>query len=275
MNKLILAVVTSVTLFSGEILLTEFKSGGVIKASEMNGNFEALKIGIKVVEKNITTNISNLKIRVFNVENQEVVDFSDDISNLEIKISELETAVTSLEAKNQELQLIINSVDMEVIKNLTTKVQLLETILYPHKEEGNETVVTGDVITVDGVFERNNLLQVVTDNSTGFMFSDEVRTIQKMSWSNGNSFCTNLELGGYSDWRIPTKEELGIVAGESIFVNKEDGQYWDTDINEHTRNGYDFYDDYGYKNYVNWSSGSGGFTDPNNLYYIVCIRSIL
>jgi len=64
MKKLILAVVTSVTLFSGDTSLIEFKSGGVIRASEMNQNFKILEN----VDSSLKSQLEKLIKRVVELE---------------------------------------------------------------------------------------------------------------------------------------------------------------------------------------------------------------
>jgi len=303
-RRVILPIIFGLTILSAD--LVEFQSGGIIKAEEMNGNFQFLENGIESVRTKITqidnNRSSGLEIRVNNLEqttsnftaNQNQVysfeknisnnqskieslekkDNSETVQNLAKKVEDLENFISDLQIENQNLKQIVNTFDSNAILNLTLKIKNLENILYPHKADGNNTIVTGDLITSDGVFERNNILQTVTDHSTGFMYSDEVRTIQKMSYSTASSFCSKLELGNFTNWRLPTKGELQTVAGEKIFVNKDSENYWDIEINENTRNDYSWQSDYSYGGYVNWSSGSSGFSDKVNLYYVVCIRSI-
>jgi len=50
----------------------------------------------------------------------------------------------------------------------------------------------------------------VTDTSTGLMWQQTTGTLSKavMTWEEALSFCENLSLGGYDDWRLPNKNEL-------------------------------------------------------------------
>jgi len=74
-------------------------------------------------------------------------------------------------------------------------------------------------------YTRSSTKEVVTDNVTGLMWQDneEVITIKKpyitqTNYNAGNysdtsgdtaaTYCKNLTLGGYSDWRMPTIEEM-------------------------------------------------------------------
>jgi hypothetical protein len=63
----------------------------------------------------------------------------------------------------------------------------------------------------------------VTDNVTGLMWAQELST-SAYSWSDAVEYCNTLELGGYSDWRLPTVKEL--------WSNRDFAQGWpwvDTD----------------------------------------------
>jgi hypothetical protein len=63
----------------------------------------------------------------------------------------------------------------------------------------------------------------VLDNNTGLMWQ-AVPSDDKFSWSEGGDYCDELELDGYSDWRLPTAEELF-----SISDFEEGWPYLDTD----------------------------------------------
>jgi hypothetical protein len=45
-----------------------------------------------------------------------------------------------------------------------------------------------------------------------------------VTWNQANAYCTNLRLGGYSDWRLPTIDELQGIYDPGIDVS---GQYAD------------------------------------------------
>ena len=55
-----------------------------------------------------------------------------------------------------------------------------------------------------------------TDNVTGLMWQQtadrdgngEVKAVDKLSQSDAISYCSNLSLAGYSDWKLPDAKEL-------------------------------------------------------------------
>jgi hypothetical protein len=54
-----------------------------------------------------------------------------------------------------------------------------------------------------------------TDPATGLMWMTEDNGAN-VSWNQANAYCSNLRLGGYSDWRLPTIDELQGIYDPSI-----------------------------------------------------------
>jgi len=126
------------------------------------------------------------------------------------------------------------------------------------------------------VYERDDATEIVIDHSTGLHWQDdeEAKTVTKpwitqASLTAGNvmdtsgdtatTYCENLTLGGYLDWRLPTAVELlGIVdygtsnpsIDTSIFNNTTSGRYWTSITDIFTDSDYAVlvYFDYGYEN---------------------------
>ncbi len=48
----------------------------------------------------------------------------------------------------------------------------------------------------------------VTDNLTGLVWARNASLGGLMNWGAAVDYCTNLEYGGYSDWRLPNRHEL-------------------------------------------------------------------
>ena len=86
-------------------------------------------------------------------------------------------------------------------------------------------------------FSRSNA--IVTDNATGYMWADNIDTKNlKMNFNEAKDYCNNLSLGGFTDWRLPTKEELYLLtdygnfypATNNIFQNTASYYYWSYDL---------------------------------------------
>lgn len=57
-------------------------------------------------------------------------------------------------------------------------------------------------------FSRNDLTDIVTDSTSGLQWQDD-SDINTGNWIEAINYCENtLELGGYTDWRLPNKNEL-------------------------------------------------------------------
>ena len=102
---------------------------------------------------------------------------------------------------------------------------------------------------------RDDAKEVVIDNATGLMWQDnsKFKTVKKRwvtianynagkyndtSGDTATTYCTNLTLGGYEDWRLPTRKELETLVDigrynprvalglNPEFLNFVSGDYW-------------------------------------------------
>ena len=67
------------------------------------------------------------------------------------------------------------------------------------------------LVYAEADFTRDNE-QIVTDNITNLQWQDDndAKTVTK-SWVDAISYCEELTLGGYTDWRLPNINELKII----------------------------------------------------------------
>jgi hypothetical protein len=75
----------------------------------------------------------------------------------------------------------------------------------------------------------------VTDNDTNLTWQQQGDATGDTNWTNANSYCQNLTLGGSSDWRLPFIKELQSIADYehnnpaidiSVFTGTASAQYW-------------------------------------------------
>jgi hypothetical protein len=69
--------------------------------------------------------------------------------------------------------------------------------------------------TINPLSYTDNGDGTVTDNNTGLMWQQQVAD-NKMTWSEAGAYCSSLTLGGYSDWKLPSKTKLMSIVDYSI-----------------------------------------------------------
>ena len=139
---------------------------------------------------------------------------------------------------------------------------------------------------------RDDSKEVVVQISTGLMWQDNVaaqtvtkRWLTELNYykcTNNNTdcentagdtaatYCTDLSLGGFSDWRLPTKEELfGILKSDAtfpsisaVFQHITSDFYWSSTIDN----------DYGAWG-ATFDYSNHSISGKNNSYYVRCVRA--
>ena len=66
-------------------------------------------------------------------------------------------------------------------------------------------------------FSRDETNDTVTDTVSNLMWQDTASVSSTtFTWDEANTYCSNLSLSGYIDWRLPTIEELISITNKSI-----------------------------------------------------------
>ena len=73
-------------------------------------------------------------------------------------------------------------------------------------------------ITKSSEFISKNIVKI-----DGVMYQNE--PFKEVKWEEAKSYCLNLKLGGYSDWRLPTKKELNKLANIKLYGTWDN--YWE------------------------------------------------
>lgn len=82
--------------------------------------------------------------------------------------------------------------------------------------------------------------------------------------SSAEMMCKNSTLGGHSDWRLPTKDELMVLYNERIRIGDfSSGFYWSSSTYTHL-----------YNYYLNFETGKLYCNSDNDLKSIRCVRSL-
>ena len=117
---------------------------------------------------------------------------------------------------------------------------------------------------------------VLTDSKTGLMWQDDsaAKYVQK-DWDEAMSFCNQLHLGGYDDWRLPNiKELIRILStkprdggmGKGFNYVGASGYYWSSSAHETSKEFawmMNFKRGYEYSNYKTY------------VRHVRCVRDIL
>ncbi len=122
-----------------------------------------------------------------------------------------------------------------------------------------ESILTSDTVNGDGI---------VTDSATGLMWQKNY--VENKAWQEALSYCADLTYAGYTDWRLPDKNELiSLVNYEksdpaSDFPDMPSTKFWSSSTN----NSLDVESAWS----VIFYSGSIGNGSKSSAYYVRCVR---
>lgn len=103
----------------------------------------------------------------------------------------------------------------------------------------------GNSAAQDGSYTLNSISftinddGTVKDNNTSLMWQQQDDGLVR-TWSDANTYCENLTLGGYADWRLPTEKELISIMDYgrynpsidlTVFPDTKSSIYWSSTIN--------------------------------------------
>lgn len=121
-------------------------------------------------------------------------------------------------------------------------------------------------------FIRDENKEVVLDTKTNLVWQDDINTsTQSLSWSEAISYCEGLSLGGYSDWHLPSFNQLYFLANrakfnpalESGFSYVSTDFYWSsTTYDNNSVNAWN----------VSFKDGLDDFLGKSNSNYVRCVR---
>jgi hypothetical protein len=125
--------------------------------------------------------------------------------------------------------------------------------------------------TINPPSYRDNGNGTVTDNVTGLMWQQEDDDILR-TWDQTCTYCDNLSLAGYSDWRLPSKKEFMSIVDygtynpsidTTYFLNMNASCYWSSTTYAYNAS---------YAWYVYFFDGYVGSFYKSSTYYVRCVR---
>ncbi len=119
-----------------------------------------------------------------------------------------------------------------------------------------------------------NSNETVSCDVSKLMWQDnsEAKTVKK-NWSDAIKYCEDLSFAGYSDWRLPNKNELLSIVDRTKYEPSINGAF------KNITTSYDYWSSTTYASYTSYAWDvlfSDGSTDYNYEYisrYVRCVRA--
>ena len=117
-------------------------------------------------------------------------------------------------------------------------------------------------VWVEGVKSSQKPVVMVFDAETDLLWQ-KTAAVNRRNWSNANEYCRNLQLGGFTDWILPSKDQLRrIQPKKHRFAGRGlDDYHWSsTPVNYSNAYRVDLYD------------GTSYSTSKSSVEYVRCVR---
>ena len=111
----------------------------------------------------------------------------------------------------------------------------------------------------------------VTDNVTGLMWQQEDDDTTR-TWDDATSYCEDLALSGYSDWRLPSAMELMSIVDYGTYSPSIDTTYFSGTSASYYWSSTTLANDTSYAWGVGFSYGNVGNGSKSSGYYVRCVR---
>ncbi len=157
-----------------------------------------------------------------------------DVSDVEL--NSVQTASVTITGINVPVNLTINDGDSQYSldngitwSNSNTTVENNQTILVKHTSASSYKGSATTTLKVGGVSdifdsttkaEVQNIENVVTKGNLMWEDTSHVKT-EIPTWFMANAYCQDLELGGFTDWKIPSLEEGNTIQVAGLTINYE------------------------------------------------------
>ena len=146
------------------------------------------------------------------------------------------------------------SVDIQTVSDVNTSIEGNYTVTYLVNDsaENIANMVSRKVYVLMPIYTRDDTKEIVTNHITKLQWQDNKEAkIYTVSGYAASDYCIDLSLGGYSDWRLPTKNELMSIFNYSknsppfsypefknIISIDFSSAYWSSDIEKYDTDSY-------------------------------------
>jgi hypothetical protein len=115
--------------------------------------------------------------------------------------------------------------------------------------------------------------EVVTDSKLGLVWQDNsAAKSTKKKWKSAKKYCKNLSLAGYSDWRLPSYEELLSIVDYDRYDPAIMPSFKNVNTSDYYWSSSSYVSDDEYAWIVNFKIGYTYYYGKTNGYYVRCVR---
>jgi hypothetical protein len=129
--------------------------------------------------------------------------------------------------------------------------------------------IKGTTYGVSVNFKPESPYYVVLTTAGIMVQKQDLNDIYSITWTNANNLCENSTVGGYTDWRLPTIEELTVMYNERDAIggfNTDRRNYWSSTLDFQT-DGHKYYKQIGFGSGAIDVSHSDSYSAPFDYFF--------